>query len=368
MELEALGITFPTLPTSEVYNWGSRKKADPDQPSPDAIYPPSLWAQWQMWASLSAEPAQGRAEELSIEVKELREAGNPVPGSLSRAYRSAKSLSAKLSSLSTATGDWVIQKTYHGYLFTPRWVASNGSALFQSVPKVMLMSAILSHKTADSIGVPVGDDRTWLEVGSYFPPENTPIWHIPTARINYRTDDYGTTIWQSRIDQIIQRRTDRKGIIFTVSYERAKLLLSRSRFKNIMLTHSTGDVSLVVNRFKAMKAPAVLVSPTVTTGWDFPSETTGVRYLIAGKLPYPDSQNIVLQARHQDDKDWASYLAMETMIQELGRATRSATDRVECLILDDNWTWYYWKYKSFAPKWFQERVKGSLTCVPEPLV
>jgi Rad3-related DNA helicase len=367
MELESLGVTFPSLPASDIYNWGSRKKTSTD-PDPDTIYPPSLWAQWQMWASLSSEPAQERAEELSIEVKELRDAGNPVPGALSRSYRSAKSLSAKLSSLSSATGDWVIQKTYHGYLFTPRWVASNGSALFQTVPKVMLMSAILSHKTADSIGVPVGEDRTWLEVGSYFPPENTPIWHVPTARINYRTDDYGTTIWQARIDQIIQRRLDRKGIIFTVSYDRARLLMSRSRYKDIMLTHSTGDVSLVVNRFKAMKAPAVLVSPTVTTGWDFPAETTGVRYLIAGKIPYPDSQNIVLQARHKDDKDWSSYLAMETMIQELGRATRSVTDRVECLILDDNWIWYYNSYKKFAPKWFQERVKGSLTCVPDPLV
>jgi Rad3-related DNA helicase len=363
MELEAMGITFPSLPTSEVYNWGSRKKTSTD-PNPDTIYPPSLWAQWQMWASLSAGPAQERAEELSIEVKELRDAGSPVSGALSRAYRSAKSLSGKLNNLSGATGDWVIQKTYHGYLFTPRWVASSGSALFQSVPKVMLMSAILSHKTADSIGVPTGEDRTWLEVGSYFPPENTPIWHVPTARINYRTDDYGTTIWQARIDQIIQRRLDRKGIVFTVSYDRARLLLSRSRYKNIMLTHSTGDVSLVVNRFKAMKAPAVLVSPTVTTGWDFP----GLDYIIVGKIPYPDTKDLVLQSRHVEDKDWSAYLAMDTLVQECGRGTRSSTDKCEILILDDSWLWWWPAYRKFAPKWFQERVKGSLTCVPDPLV
>jgi Rad3-related DNA helicase len=228
----------------------------------------------------------------------------------------------------------------------------------------MLMSAILSQKTADSIGVPVGEDRSWLEVGSYFPPQNTPIWHIPTARINYRTDDYGTTIWQSRIDQIIQRRLDRKGIIFTVSYDRARLLLSRSRFKDIMLTHSTGDVSLVVNRFKAMKPPAVLVSPTVTTGWDFP----GLNYIIVGKIPYPDTKDLVLQARHADDKEWSAYLAMDTLVQECGRGTRSSTDKCEVLVLDDNWQWWWPAYRKFAPQWFRERVRGSLTCVPEPLV
>lgn len=227
----------------------------------------------------------------------------------------------------------------------------------------MLMSAILSHKTADSIGVPSGDDRAWLEVGSYFPPQNTPIYHIPTARINYRTDDYGTTIWQTRIDQIIQRRLDRKGIVFTVSYERAKYLLQRSRFKDIMLTHSTGDVTQVVNKFKQMSAPAVLVSPSVTTGWDFP----GLDYIIVGKIPYPDTKDIVLQMRHADDPDWSSYLAMDTLVQECGRGTRSAKDKCEVFVVDDAFQWYYYKYKQFAPKWFQERVRGSLTSVPDAL-
>jgi Rad3-related DNA helicase len=265
--------------------------------------------------------------------------------------------------LSSATGDWVIQCTQHGYLFTPRWVAGFGSALYQDVPKIMLMSAILSPKTADSIGVPNDENRAWLEVPSYFPAANTPIWHIPTTRVNYHTDDYGTTIWQSRIDQIIQRRLDRKGIIFTVSYDRARLLLSRSRYKDIMLTHSTGDVVYVVNKFKAMKPPAVLVSPSVTTGWDFP----GLDYIIVGKLPYPDTINPVIRARHADDNDWSSYLAMDTLVQECGRGSRSASDQCAVFILDDNFTWYWGRYKQFAPAWFRARVKGSLSCVPEPL-
>jgi len=367
MSIESLGLQFPSLPTSEIFarSGNGRKKKSLD---PDALTPPDLWAQWRSWASCSAPVAQDRVDELEAEVRELHSSGSPIPGALSRAYRSAKSTSAKLQSLSAGSGDWVIQKTHHGVRFTPRWVADNGSALFQSTPKIVLMSAILSHKTADSVGVPAGDDRSWLEVGSYFPPENTPIWHVPTARISHRSDDYATTIWQSRVDQIIQRRLDRKGIIFTVSYERARYLMSRSRFKDIMLTHSTGDVSLVVDRFKKASPPKVLVSPTVTTGWDFPAETTGVRYLVAGKIPYPDTRDLVLQARHEDDKDWSAHLAMDTLIQELGRATRSSTDKVECLIIDDNFGWYWGRYRDFAPQWFQERVKGSLTCVPEPMV
>lgn len=362
MDIEPLGIQFLSLPTSDIYRYtGRRKKSDAEQ---DTISPPDLWAQWRSWASCSVPIVQGVVDCFGSEVQELHSTNSPVPGALSRAYRTSKSVLAKINSLATASGDWVIQKTHNGYLFTPKWVSEYGDAIFGSVPKVMLMSAILSRKTADSIGVPDGDARAWLDVGSYFPSKNTPIWHVPTTRVSYRTDDYGTTIWQARIDQIIQRRLDRKGIVFTVSYDRARLLLSRSRYKGIMLTHSTGDVALVVNRFKAMKPPVVLVSPTVTTGWDFP----GLDYIVVGKIPYPNTKDLVVQARHAEDKDWSSYLAMDTLVQECGRGTRSVDDRCEVLIVDDNAIWFMYEYAKFAPRWFMERWRGSLPSVPDPLV
>ena len=391
LSIESIGLQFPSLPTSEIFskdNIRKSKKKEPakvanspvdgstdspadDPATTDAITQPDLWAQWQSWASCSAPIAQEYTEKLATEVRELHEKESPVPGALSRSYRSAKSTLAKLQSLSSSSGDWIIEQVHHGIRFTPRWVADKGAALFQNVPKIMLMSAILSHKTADSIGVPVGADRTWLEVGSYFPPQNTPIYHIPTARINYHSDDYATTIWQARIDQIIQRRLDRKGIIFTVSYDRARFLLSRSRYKDIMLTHSTGDVTVVVDRFKRADPPKVLVSPTVTTGWDFPMIESGhgkPQYIIVGKVPWPDTKDLVLQARHEDDKDWSSYLAMETLIQETGRCSRGFDDKCEIFVIDDNITWYLWNFKHFAPKWFMERWHGSLTCVPDPML
>jgi len=322
------------------------------------------WGTWRTWATASLPVVQENLNRIEADVRSHRSQNLPVPSHVSRAYRTAKSVSAKLSRLSSVGEDWVIQKTKHGYRFVPKWVSNYADHLFQKVPKVVLMSAILSHRTADYIGVPSNGDRSWVETPSHFPPENTPIWHVPTARINYRTDDFGSTIWVSRIDQIIQRRMDRKGIIFTVSYDRARMLLSRSRFKNIMYSHSTSDVYQVVEKFKSLKPPAVLVSPTVTTGWDFP----GLDYIVVGKIPYPDTRDVVTQARHEDDKDWTSYMAMETLVQECGRGTRSAADRCEVLVVDDSWKWFYPKFRGFAPRWFQERVRGSLETVPDVLV
>lgn len=327
------------------------------------------WSTWKTWATSASLVAEDSLSLLEDEVRDYRTNGGQPPSNLSRAYRTAKSVTAKLQRLASVSEDWIIQPTYHGYRFVPKWVANYSKHLFGDIPKVVLMSAILSHRSADYLGVSNGDTRSWIEMDSHFPPQNTPIWHIPTARINYRTDDYGTTLWCSRIDQIIDRRLDRKGIVFTVSYERAKLLLSRSRHREIMYTHSTEDVVRVVEHFKQLPAPAVLVSPSVTTGYDFPMDISGhgiPQYIVIGKLPYPDTKDPVTQARHEEDNDWTSYLAMETLIQSSGRTSRSATDKTEVLIVDDSWKWFWWKYRNLAPRWFQLRVRGSLETVPNP--
>jgi len=329
------------------------------------------WNVWQSWAEVSAPIAADAANRIEQEIKGYRSSNQSIPPHVSRAYRTTNGIHARLKRLSSVGEQWVIQKTYHGYRFVPKWVSNYSDHLFHNIPKVALMSAILSHRSADYLGVPANGSRAWIEMDSSFPPENTPIWHIPTARINYRTDDYGSTIWCSRIDQIIQRRLDRKGIVFTVSYERAKMLLSRSRFKNIMFSHSTADVVRVVEKFKRASAPAVLVSPSVTTGYDFPMDISGhgmPQYIVIGKIPYPDTRDVVTQARHQDDKDWTSYMAMETLVQSCGRMTRSENDKCEVLIIDDTAKWFLYKFAQFAPAWFRARVRGSLETVPGPLV
>lgn len=323
------------------------------------------WILWQQWAKDAKPRAQEIAGKLEKDVRDLRSTGSPIPGSLSRSFRSARSTVLKLSSMESATGRWVADHRPHGWMFIPVWVASNGGLIYQSTPKIMLMSALLSRKTMEVLGIP---DYDWYAVGSKFPIANTPMWHVATSQIKHTTDDYGLVIWLSRIDQIIQRRLDRKGIIFTVSYSRRDLILQNSRFADIMITHSTNSVGDAVRRFKESEPPAVLVSPSVTSGWDFPQGDGKPQYVIVSKIPYPDTTDVVMKARREDDKDWPAYLAMETLVNECFRCTRSITDKAEVIITDDCAVWFIPKYKDFAPPWFMERYRGTLAVVPEPLV
>jgi len=322
------------------------------------------WKEWQRWAIRYLPDVEQFASGIELDAQEYRDKGQYAPGHVVSALRSAKSLKGHFTELATVDEDWVIEETKYGYKFTPKWVANHAEKLFGEVPKVMLMSAILSQKTCDYLGVDA--DRTWIDAPSYFPAENTPIWHIPTIWLNHKTDAAGYDVWAARIDQIIQRRLDRKGIVFPVSYARAKIIRHLSAFWEIMHFHDKGSTEQVVAEFKAATAPAVLVSPTVTTGWNF--EDDSCRYIVIGKMPFPDISNKVIIARVAEDKDWAAYLTMGVFQQECGRGSRSFEDVCEVLVIDDVFTSYWRRYKHLAAKWFQERVKGSLKNVPEVLV
>lgn len=321
------------------------------------------WDDWRGWASVTAGAAASRAADIKDMIQAKRSNGEKIPVSMSNAFRAATLLERKMVAIAEAMGEWVWENKGRGWLLTPTWVSPYAGLLYQEVDKVVVMSAVLTEKTMRIMAIPK-DTSKLLEMPSYFPKENTPVQHVKTARIRHTSTPDDLDTWVRRIDQIIDRRLDRKGIVFTVSYNRRNFLMQRSRHSDIMVSHDTNSVKSAVDKFKKMDPPAVLISPAVTSGWDFPGESC--EYIILGKVPYPDTSGPVMQARQKGDSEWSSLIAMETLVQSAGRGTRSATDTCEVLICDDNWGWFLQRYKHLAPKWFLDRVRRSSATVPDP--
>jgi len=321
------------------------------------------WAVWRQWAVATTPKAEAEVMRIEHRIAEHKEARTRIPSALFRAYRTRKGLVTRLKSLYAHDTDyaWEHNDREQSWTFVPIWPPSE--SLFGDVPKIMLLSACITAKTATNLRIP---DPQFVHVPSHFSPAKTPIKHVETVRMNNRTTDAEMRHWVDRIDQIIARRQDRKGIVFPVSYARRDFILLNSKHRNIMHSHGSDDVVEMVARFKAAPAPAVLVSPSVTSGWDFPDREC--QYIIVGKIPYPDTRRMVVKKRGEEDSEWSSFTAMETLVQEAGRGTRSAADSCEVLILDDNWKWYWHRNKQFAPEWFHPRVQGSTSVVPQPLV
>jgi len=326
---------------------------------------PTTVAEPQMWIAKVGGAARARLREIEYEQAEYVDAHKRIPALLTKQCNSTKRLISSAVKIKEA-GQRVYQYTNRGTSASLTVLWPDITKIFSGVHKVLLMSATLSTKTVDLLGIPPSS-RDWLDVPSFFPASNSPIVRVKATRMNHRATTEDINTWLTRIDQIINKRLDRKGIIFGVSYKRCQDIVANSRHQGIMYLHNSKNVVDVVEKFKKAKAPAVLVSPTVTSGWDFPD--TDCEYCIIGKLPYPDSRDPVVKARYEEDKDWGSYLAMQVLVQECGRGSRSEGDKCEYLIVDDNFGWFWQRYKGFAPKWFHDRVREKvLDTVPDVLI
>jgi Rad3-related DNA helicase len=196
-----------------------------------------------------------------------------------------------------------------------------------------------------------------LDYPHTFPTENRLVVHVPTVRMNHKTDRDGLKLWLSRIDQIIDKHITQNGIIHTVSYARRNMVTERSRHRERMLTHGSRDAEAAVARFK--RDGGILVSPSVATGYDFPGDQA--RWQIIGKLPYPDTRNRLVAARCRADTDYAAYVAMMEMVQASGRIVRSEDDWGLTIVIDNNVDdWFMRQYGWLAPKWFREAYRRSV--------
>lgn len=266
-------------------------------------------------------------------------------------------LGLKLERFYKVRGDnWVSELQDDRVSFDPIWPQKMAEpSLFRGIPKVLLVSATLTQKTLDILGI----TGKLIEYPSYFPVSNRLLYYIPTTRVDRRINNMGMQAWLSRIDQIISTYLSQKGIIHTVSFDRAERVRNSSAFRDFMIVHNSHDTQRKVTEFRESSPPAILVSPSVTTGWDFPYECA--RWQIVGKLPFPDSRSKVMKAREEIDKDYLSYLTAQTLVQTCGRGVRAEDDWCVNFVIDDHFKWFLRKYKDFMPKWFHDTIRQSIT-------
>lgn len=251
-----------------------------------------------------------------------------------------------------------------GALFSPVWAHPYAEQyIYAKIPRVVMVSATLQKAAARYLGL-TSTSYEYAEAASTFDPRKRPVYYLPTTTVDHKWTVGQQKVWVNKIDAIINARQDRKGIIHTRSYDRASIILAASKHRGIMLTHRSADTREVVEEFKQRRAPAVLVSPSVGTGWDFPYDEC--EYQIIAKTPFIDTRSGVLKARVKSDKKYANYVAALTIIQQYGRGMRAEDDSCETFIIDDHIAWFIHAGREFFPRWFMAAYQKA-TGVPEPI-
>jgi Rad3-related DNA helicase len=214
----------------------------------------------------------------------------------------------------------------------------------------------------------VSEFKEWDRV---FPANRNPIYSVPAKgdknggnkeyeiRIDRKTSNHDLSVWVEHIDCIIDGRMDRKGLIQTVSYDRAKYIIEHSRHADIMLGNTSDPDSdtaaQIAEAFRKADAPKILVSPSFSMGWDFPRSEC--EYIIVAKIPFKPQQSKVMKARENRDKQYGAYMAMQELIQSCGRGMRSFDDRCEVICVDGHLSWFLYANKSLACGWFVNAVR-----------
>lgn len=258
--------------------------------------------------------------------------------------------------------NWIVEHKGYNLDFDAIWPANLAPfCLFRGIERVILTSATVGKSDLAMLGIK-NEDTSYKEYPSTFPVGNRLIYYVPTARMDRFITNAAMNTWANRIDQIIASRICDKGIVHTVSYDRAKRIHNFSTYKEIMLTHETFDAAEVVSYFKEADPPKILVSPTMVTGWDFPYDEC--RWQIIGKVPFSDGRPLVMKARQSVDPDYGCYSAIKQLVQACGRGVRAEDDYCECFIIDDHFKWVIGKYRELFPKWWLAGLRSVATIPP----
>lgn len=309
------------------------------------------WAEWAEWAS-------------GILRERVKGQDDPAPKTLDL-LRDLERMAEVL-----GAGEWVIEHMEKGGVnFDCVNPESFGQrCLWGGAGRTLLVSATVNTTTGKALGMPEKEIRVW-QGQSNFPKERRPVYVVQGAvRLNFRSTEGEKRMWVALIDRILASRGDRKGIIHTTSFERARYLLQHSAHSRRLLLNDSSSTALTVARFKAAPSSSglTLVSPSVTTGWDFPG--TECEFQIVGKIPFPDLRTKAAKVVNKKNKDWSGYSAAQVIVQASGRGMRSAQDSCETFIVDGNFGWWWDSNRRFLPQWWQESVVWvQLATIPAPL-
>lgn len=321
--------------------------------------------EWAEWGGYHLERAEEKLTAMRADLQRQKAAGGKVRKADLDEVRILSNLVQVLEAVASVDETWVYyyRPESRSWLFAPAWPAPYAEkSLFLNRPKILLVSATVRPKTAWYLGIPE-DQLTMKEYPSTFPKARRPVYYLPTVRVDRRMTDGMRKLWVRQIDRILERRADRKGLIHTVSYERAREIQRLSEYGDRMLVHGAEGTRSAIARFREADQDSglVLVSPSITTGYDF--KFTDAEFQIITKVPFPHTTDPLMKARAALDPDYPFYHTLQTLVQSCGRIVRDPADQGETFIIDDHLRWALWKYKHLVPQWFLDSVQTA-TVIP----
>jgi Rad3-related DNA helicase len=206
---------------------------------------------------------------------------------------------------------------------------------------VMLSATILDPRTfVRNLGL-TPKQCGYLSVESEFPVENRRVIFTPAGSMGFKNYDTTLPKMLRKIERILNKHQDEKGIIHCQSYKTMDNILNHFKgtpFAHRLIGHDSGPRSkqgALEAHFNREDA-TVLLSPSMAEGLDLKGDLS--RFQVVCKAPFGNLGDPYIKTRLGMDKDWYTWQACLTLVQALGRSIRSKDDHATSYILDSDAT------------------------------
>lgn len=289
--------------------------------------------------------AAKRSKELEAEIPRAR-------GSRAKRLKREKmEMDLLVSDLSPAT--YAIDVNRYGVAqLTPIWPADYAErVLYRGIPEVCLLSGTLLPRMLDAVGAL---DHRFEDYEPEIDPAEWPVQLVDCGRIQHDMSDSTRADWINAHATVLSIHPDLKGLVHTVSYDRAKLIrnfLPDTLQRRVRL-HTSSGLRAAIAAHKAATTPDVLCSPAVATGFDFPDED--VNFTIVSKMPRQDFSALpnLRRARRERDKLYENGEMMNAFLQSIGRRKRRSGQRAAVYVLDSHARYLLPEHRgSLVPEW-----------------
>jgi len=253
----------------------------------------------------------------------------------------------------------------HPVIFRPIHVDRYAQQLlWQHAPRFLMMSATVI--SAAQMAVDLGlEEEEWasVEVDSPFDPARSPIQVRPVADMSRRADEREAL--GAELERQIAAHPGQRILVHTVSYNLTQWLQGYLTSERIVSYDSAKGKQASLRIYRE-RTDAVMLAPSMDRGMSFDDDLARVN--IVAKIPFPSlgDKRIAARLYARGGDGWYAAETVRTLVQALGRTTRSETDWSKGIILDRQFVSNIWaKNRGLLPGWFKKRL--DMTGRKEPV-
>lgn len=202
----------------------------------------------------------------------------------------------------------------------------------------VFLSATVGLKEAfdDNIGIKYSEQKKSImeKIPSTFDFSKSPIYISEKYKMSYIEKDESFPKLKEMVYKILQNHSSLKGMIQTGSYENAKKLWqdAPSNIKSRLLLYDNSKEKEQLIKKHKESFNTVLIGPSLNEGIDLPGDLC--RFIIIFKVPYPQLQDKLVQAKMKVFPSWYKSKTSNCIIQGIGRGNRYKEDWCITYIID----------------------------------